>query len=75
VFTTPLDIVNRALQHCGRRRIFSFTDLTDNAQEMAFLYDKLRRAELRRNVWTFATRRTVLRPIDFTTMTLAAKRK
>lgn len=67
-FMTPLDVVNRALQHCGVRRIATFNDPTAQAQELAFLYDKLRDAEMRRNQWKFATRRIVLRPIDIDTL-------
>jgi hypothetical protein len=66
-FTTGVDIVNRALQHVGGLRIASFTDTSKNAQEMAFAYDKLRQAELRRSVWRFATRRAALRPFTATT--------
>lgn len=62
-FSTPVDIGNRALQRVGAKRITAFTDLTKNAKEVAFCYDKLRRAELRRNVWRFAVRRTILRPV------------
>ena len=67
-FVTPLDIVNRALQHCGVRRIATFNDPTSQAQELAFMYDKLRDAEIRRNQWRFATKRVVLRPTDIDTL-------
>jgi hypothetical protein len=63
-FQTPVDIANRALQRCGATRIASFTDDSKNASETAFVYDKVRDAELRRNVWTFATRRAVIRPVN-----------
>lgn len=69
-FRTPVDIANRALQHCGADRISGFTDDSKRADEVWFCYDMLREAELRRNTWTFATRRTTLRPIDTTTMLL-----
>lgn len=62
-FTAPVDIANRALQRCGTRRITAFTDGTKNAKEVSFCYDKLRRAELRRNLWTFSIRRVFLRPV------------
>ncbi len=62
-FTTPVDIANRALQRCGARRITAFSDATKNAKEVSFCYDKLRRAELRRNIWRFSIRRVMLRPI------------
>lgn len=67
-FTTALDVANRALQHCGTRRIASFSDPTSQATELAFCYDKLRDAEIRRNQWRFATRRVILRPVDVSTL-------
>lgn len=66
-FTGPVDIVNRALQHCGAPRIWQLSDATPQAQELAFAYDKVRRAELRRNPWRFSLKRTGLTPIDTTT--------
>jgi len=68
-FSTPVDIANRALQHVGATRITAFTDDSKNAAAVSFVYDKARRAELRRNCWTFATRRTMLRPVDTTSLT------
>jgi hypothetical protein len=62
-FTCQMDIQNRAIQACGVQRIESLTEDTLQAAETTFCYDKLRRAELRRNVWTFATRKAALRPI------------
>lgn len=73
-FRTPVDIANRALQHCGARRLSAtqgFTEDSVNASECAFAYDLLRRAELRRNVWRHAIRVAVLRPIDVTTRQVA----
>lgn len=73
-FRTPVDIANRALQHCGAKRIsntLGFTEDSVNASECAFAYDMLRRAELRRNVWRHAIRNCVLRPIDTSTRLLA----
>lgn len=73
-YGTPVDIANRALQHVGvgaKNRITSFTDDSKNAAAVAFAYDKVRRAELRRNVWRFAIRRATLRPLDTTTMLFA----
>jgi hypothetical protein len=73
-FRTPLDIANRALGHLGQTRIsatLGFTENSGKAAAMAFLYDMLRRPELRANLWKFSTRRTVLRPIDDTTMIIA----
>ena len=72
-FLVPIDIANRALQHCGATRIdpaLGFNEQSKNASETSFCYDKLREAELRRNVWRFAIRRAVLRSIDLTTMRL-----
>lgn len=70
-FNNPVDIANRALQHCGAARISSLTEDSKNASEVAFCYDKLRTAELRRNVWRFAIRRAALRTITDTTKRLA----
>ncbi len=73
-FQTPADIGNRALQHCGAGRmdaVLGFNDGSRNAAEVSFCYDKLRRAELRRNLWTRAIRRTTLRAIDANTMLLS----
>lgn len=63
VFQTPIDIANRALQHCGAARITAFTDDSKNASEIAACYDKLRVAELRRAVWRTSIRKAALRPI------------
>lgn len=60
----PVDIGNRALQLCGARRIVTFADTSKNAASVAFVYDKLRQAEMRRNIWRFTIREAVLRPID-----------
>lgn len=60
-YTSRVDIANRALQHVGATRISTFDDVTKQAAEVSFCYEKLRRAELRRSVWRFATKRAVLR--------------
>lgn len=70
MFATPYDIANRGLQLLGQPRIASFADSSKQAKEMESVYDKLRRNELRRFVWTFATRRMILRPIVPTTKLL-----
>jgi hypothetical protein len=70
-FRTPVDICNRAAQHCGVRHIQDFTEDSVQASEFAFNYDKLRRAELRRNVWVFATRKAAIRPVSVGTMFLS----
>lgn len=66
-FRTPVDVCNRALQHIGAPRIsatLGFTENSRQASECAFAYDKVRRAELQANVWEFAIKRVVLRPIE-----------
>ena len=63
-FKEPVDIVNRALDHCGAPSIVTLEDDDKGAQLGARVYDKLRRAELRRRVWRFATRRATLYPIE-----------
>src|SRR5712691_5942198 len=70
-YQTAIDIANRALQHCRMRRITAFTDSSGNAKETGFVYDKLREAELRCNLWRFATKRVILRPISTQTTTIA----
>jgi hypothetical protein len=72
-YQTPVDIVNRALQHCRMKKVASITppDHSANAQETAFVYDKLREAELRCNLWRFASKRAILRPISTLTTILA----
>lgn len=64
------DIGNRALQHIGAARIDSFEDDSKNAAALKFAYDKLRTAELRRNLWSFAIKTAVIRPFDTDTMIL-----
>lgn len=70
-YRTPEDIANRAVQHCRRQRFASFTDQNDEAQETYFVYDKLRLAELRNNLWRFAIKRAVLRAVDTARIVLA----
>ena len=70
-FVTPYDIANRCCQHLGVPRIVTFSDASKPAQETGFVIDKVRRAELRRFVWSFATRRMVLRKQTPTTVRLA----
>lgn len=65
-FLIKEDIGNRALQRLGAKRITTFSDTSKNAAEIAFCYDKLRVAELRRSPWRFASRRTNLRIITAT---------
>lgn len=70
MFSSPYDIANRALQYCGVSRISTFSDNSKAAAETSFIYDKVRRAELRRNLWVFATRRVALRALDTTSSLL-----
>ena len=69
-FQTALDIANRALDHCGQDPIgpLGFFEQSKKARLVARLYNNLRRAELRRHVWTFSTMRAVLRPLANNTM-------
>lgn len=74
-FLIAIDIANRALQHCGVEMLDPIAGFTENskaARQVSFAYDKLRRAELRRNIWRFATRRAALRAIDSNTLQLLA---
>ena len=69
-FTTPTDIANRALQIAGRRRITDLDgDISAQAEEIRACYDSLRKAELERNLWTFATKRIVLRSLGIDSVT------
>jgi len=67
-FLSPTDIGSRAAEHCGQTRLdptLGFADLSSKAaSEIGFVYDKVRRAELQRNTWTFAIRRAALRPVN-----------
>lgn len=66
VFQNPTDIANRALQHCGVRRIADgalLTEASNNASEIRACYDKLRIAEQRRAVWRYTKRKAALRAI------------
>lgn len=63
-FTKPEDIINRALQRIGAKRIVLLTEGSRNANEAAVCYDKLRRAEYGMNNWRFAIAECALRAID-----------
>jgi len=69
-FLYPVDIANRALDHCGIPPIVAFSDDSKAADRCNANYDKLRDAELRRNVWRFSIRKVALRAVDTTTMFL-----
>lgn len=65
-FLDSLDIANRCAQILGSPQIFSVTEDSKINREATFAYDKLRRVELRRNIWRFAIRKAVLRPLTLT---------
>lgn len=74
MFQSPTDVAGRALQHCGVPRldpVLGFADGSQRANETQFAYGKIKRSLLRSDVWRFATRKAVLRPIDTNTMLLA----
>lgn len=70
-FTTPVDIANIAATLLGARRITTLTDSTKFARTAANVIDKLRAVELRRSVWTSATRRAVMRENVSTTVNVS----
>lgn len=72
-FLDSLDIANKALQHLGETRITSVDEDSKNNSSMAFAYDKLRRPELRRNLWKFSIKRAAIRPIGASTRLLAPR--
>jgi len=67
-FATALDIAQFACVRLGQTRITSMTQEIKQAREIAFVYDKLRQAELERNLWAFATKSVVLRKIGIDTV-------
>lgn len=69
-FLNKLDIYNRALDHLGATHISSLVEESINNVKISNIYDKVRRAELRRNTWRFSIRKAVLRPVDNTTYLL-----
>lgn len=67
-YFTLEDVGNRALQHLGVPRISNLlTNQNRPARELNFALPMLRRAELQQSVWTFATKRCVMRPVTSTT--------
>lgn len=70
MYLSELDIANRSLQHLGEPFITSVDEDSRANTETTFAYDKLRRAEMRRNIWRFSIRRAILRAIDTDTMLL-----
>lgn len=69
-FLDSLDISNEALRHIGARAILDVNEDSVENHECAEAYDKIRRYELRRNVWTSTCKRAALRPISNTTLLL-----
>lgn len=63
-FQTPLDIANRTCTLLGVRQIGAqgFAEDSVPAFELGVLYDKCRQIELRRNLWKYSIRNTVLYP-------------
>ena len=75
-FNSPFDVGVRALMRVGSPQGATgsnpaFPGSAKAAGLLAACYGKLRRAELRRNIWTFATRRTAIRGLDTNTLMLA----
>lgn len=67
MFRNPVDIGNRALDHCGIPSMdatLGFTEDSEKAAVIGRVYDKVRRAELRRRMWKFAIKYAVLRQIN-----------
>jgi hypothetical protein len=69
-YIDSLDLANRACQHVGNPQILTIDEDSRANFELAFAYDKLRCAELRRNTWRFATKTVVLRSIQTSTRLL-----
>lgn len=67
-FIDSLDIANKAAQHLGVDPILDVSEDSERNKELSNAYDKDRRTELRRNVWRFAIRKAVLRPLDDNTL-------
>jgi hypothetical protein len=69
-FLDSLDIARRSCQHLGIARIETIDEDSKANQELANAYDKLREAELRRNLWQFSIKLACLRPMTRTTLLL-----
>lgn len=65
-YQDSLDIANRALDHLGLPHILAVDEDSIRNSTISAAYDKMREAELRRNIWKFAKRRSILRPISAT---------
>lgn len=68
-----LDIAKRVCQHIGCPPIQSINEDSRQQREISVAYGPRRVWELRRNVWTFATRKVMLRALSTTTLFLAPK--
>lgn len=55
-----VEIGNRALQRLGARRIVALTDDSTNARAVNAAFESVKLAELRKYVWSFATKRATL---------------
>lgn len=71
-FSTQIDVANRVMQKLGAKRIFTLNDNSKNSQEVAFVLDKIRAAEMRRRVWRFGIKRAALRAATATTKRFVA---
>src|SRR5665213_2709974 len=69
-FLDSLDIANRACDFCGVDPINSPTEDSVRNSKISAVYDKVRRAELMRNIWRFAIREVMLRPMSATSLLL-----
>jgi hypothetical protein len=65
-----LDIANQALKLMGQPPIERVDEISKANRETSEAYDRLRASELRRAIWKFAKRRSVLRPVEETTRVL-----
>ncbi len=63
-YAVPVDIANKSCYHWGVEKITTFADDSVQATTAADLYEDSRRAEMRRNVWTFSCKRAFLRPLN-----------
>jgi hypothetical protein len=57
---SDIGVANYALQKLGAERVESFDQNHPNARSVKAVFDTIKRAELRRYHWGFATRRTIL---------------
>lgn len=72
-YLNSVDIGNRALDHVGQAHIAALSDGTSKASDLiGSIYDKVRRAELQRNVWRFSIREVALRAINTTGVSVFA---